>query len=77
VGGAAWVPLEDDLGFPLQVRGYFGVMGVDDHLDIARAGLLDRVDDPIDHRAAAQHMQNFRSSRLHAGAVTGGQNDGR
>jgi hypothetical protein len=50
---------------------------VGDDLDGIGARIGHGIDDPIDHGAAAEHMQDFGSPRPHAGAVTGGQDDGR
>src|SRR6266567_333246 len=75
---ASRLSLVDDLDplIPLgQVRGDLGVVRVGDDLDRISARFSHRVEDPIDHGAAAEDMQHLGSPRPHAGAVAGGQDD--
>src|SRR5229473_2657410 len=69
--------LVHDLRPAVEVRRDLGVVRVDDHRDGIRTGLAYRVENPVDHGAAAKPMQDLGSPRPHAGAVTGGQDDGR
>ena len=61
----------------VEVGSNFSVMRVGDDLDVLRACLLDRVEDVIEHGAAADRMEHFGNTRAHTGAVTGGEYDGR
>jgi hypothetical protein len=77
VGGPSRLALVDDLDATVQVRGHLDVVGVGDDLDVRGAGLGDGVDDPVDHRAPAEAVEDLGSTRPHPGAVTGGEDDGR
>ena len=78
VGGAFRIALVDELDPPVEMRRDVGVMRVRDHLDVlvtGDAGLADRLEDPIDHRTAADRMEDFGNPRSHSGAVAGGEYD--
>jgi hypothetical protein len=69
--------LVDDLRAAVEVSGELDLVGAHDDLDVFGAGLGHRVQDPIDHGAAAEWMEHLGSTRPHPGAVTGGEDDGR
>jgi hypothetical protein len=77
VRSAARLSLVDDLSATFEVGGEIDLVRAHDHLYVLRAGLGDGADHPIDHRAAAYRMEDLWSARPHAGAVTGGEDDGR
>src|SRR6267378_5633412 len=77
VGGAAGVALVCRVELLLgEMRRDLGMVRIDDDFDLVGARIADRVDDPIEHGAAAYRMQNLGGTRPHAGPVTGGQDDG-
>jgi hypothetical protein len=53
------------------------VVGVDNHLDVPGARFGDRVQDVVEHGAAANRVEDLGDTRSHSGAVTGGEYDGR
>jgi hypothetical protein len=72
VAGAFLDLLIDDFAAALDVVGDLRLRGVEHGHDAPDAGLGAGVDGEVDHRPAGQSMENFRRSRPHAGAQTGG-----
>ena len=59
VGGTLRLALIDELDTCVQMRGYVRMVRVRDHLHVLDACFLDRLEDPVDHRAAAEGMEDF------------------
>src|SRR5258708_19188507 len=60
----------------VEVGGNLRVMRVGDDLDVLGAGRRDRVQNVVEHGAAADRVEDFGNTRAHSGAVTGGEYDG-
>src|SRR5256885_13066901 len=69
------VPLINQVGASVEVRRDVGVVGVRDHRNVFRSGLVDGFEDPVDHGTAADGMEDFGNPRSHARAVAGGEYD--
>ena len=75
VRGALRIALVDHLHATVEVGGHVGLVGVRDHDNVLRAGLVDGFDDPVDHRAPADGMEDFGNPGPHSGAVARGEDD--
>src|SRR2546427_226417 len=69
------VALVDQLDAAVEVGRHVGVVGVRDHRNVLRAGLVDGFEDPVDHGTATNGMEDFGNPRPHARAVAGGEDD--
>ena len=77
IGGAA-LRLLDHRARPFAERRRDRLGAMPDHDDrTVDAGLRERGEDVVEHRPTGQRMEHLRDAGSHAGALAGGQDDGR